>query len=161
MTLQYVARQRLKVGGRTVAPGDVVPEAATWKNVQAYVNDGSLAVALEVPEGAVENAELKAQVHDLAERVAALEALVAGAGEESGEVEVIDEPDTKDADSGGATPQIDFSGWKRAELDALATEAGIADPEKLPNIPAVIAAIQDTVDAEALAALVANREAQP
>ena len=47
MTLQYVARKHLKVAGRPVAPGEVVPEAATWKNAQAYINNGSLAVAVE------------------------------------------------------------------------------------------------------------------
>ena len=163
MALQYVARKRLKVAGRTVEPGEAVPEASTWRNVQAYVNDGSLAVALDTPAGAVENAALKTQVADLSERIVALERLVAGAGEQDGDVEVIDAsdasvlPDGKDGDcgavsdaaQGAAVGPIDPDALRRIsreELDTRAIALGIEDAPKLGSKGAVAAAINETLE---------------
>lgn len=141
MAIQYVARKRMKVEGRTVEPGEIVPEATGWKNIHAYVDGGSLAVALEVPAEAVENTELKGRVAALEARVAALEAR-------------LDEADSEEA---GAEP-VDLSDWKRDALDALAVRAGVTDPARLPNKDAVIAAIHEAVDPEALASLIATGE---
>jgi hypothetical protein len=118
MAIQYVARKPITVGDRTIQPGEVVLEAATWKNVGAYVNSGHLAVAVEVPEGAIENAELWARIAALEERdaarearVSALEKLVAGESEE-------DDLDAFfDAD--------DLRTWERDQLDELAADLGI------------------------------------
>jgi hypothetical protein len=40
----YVARRRLRVGGRDVMPGDEVPEANSWYHLSTYVHNGSLAL---------------------------------------------------------------------------------------------------------------------
>lgn len=74
MGIHYIARRRLNVGGRTIEPGEVVPGAGDWRNVKAYVDNGSLAVGMDVPAEAVDNADLKAQLAQLSARVAALEA---------------------------------------------------------------------------------------
>jgi hypothetical protein len=127
--LQYVARKPMKVEGRTIQPGEIVPEAATWKNVKAYVNDGSLAIAVEVAEGAGENAELKVEVATLAERVAALEALVAGTGEVEGEIEVTPLTDSQEGKVTGFLDADELDKMKRPDLNQLAAEMGVEDPE--------------------------------
>lgn len=150
MSLQYVARKSLKVAGRTVQPGEIVPEAATWKNVKAWVNDGSLAVAVEVPEGTVENAELKTQIADLAERLAALECLVAGVNEEDGDVEGAAKPR-----AAGEIEPIDLDALDditREKLDEHAIALGIEGAPKLGNKAAVATAINEAL---------AKRETQP
>lgn len=38
--VQYVARRPLKVGAKKFKPGDVVPEAASWTRVEAWVRSG-------------------------------------------------------------------------------------------------------------------------
>lgn len=38
--VKYVARRALKVGSRRYKPGDVVPEAASWTRVEAWVRSG-------------------------------------------------------------------------------------------------------------------------
>ncbi len=43
----YVALRRLKVGDGWREPGDPVPEAATWRNLRAYLGAGQVA---EVPD---------------------------------------------------------------------------------------------------------------
>lgn len=40
----YVARRRLRVGGRDVMPGDEVPEAGGWRHLPVYVRNGSVAL---------------------------------------------------------------------------------------------------------------------
>lgn len=42
--LTYVALKPLKVGDSTRMPGELVPEAAHWRNVTNYVNAGFLAI---------------------------------------------------------------------------------------------------------------------
>lgn len=44
MPVVYVARRRLRVGGRDVMPGDEVPEASSWRHLPVYVHNGSLAL---------------------------------------------------------------------------------------------------------------------
>lgn len=142
MGLNYVARKPLRVGGRTIQPGEVVPEAAGWKNVRAYVNDGSLAIAVAVPEGAVEDAELKAQVATLTERVAALEALVAGTGDSEGDVEVTPSSTSREDDLPGFLDAEELGKMKRSELETLAVEIGVEHPDDksvYPNIDALVA----------------------
>jgi hypothetical protein len=176
MGLQYVARKRMRVAGRTVEPGEVVPEAAIWKNVKAYVDAGHLAVAVEVPEGEVENTELKVQVAALTERVAALEALAAREADAAVDPEIVEGPDGTLGEQGGNTgtngedvaastssvEPVDLSEWKLVDLQALAARAGVADPEKFTKKADAAAAIREAVDDEALAMLVAGLdEAQP
>lgn len=42
--LTYVALRRLKVGSDVREPGDLVPEAAGWRNVSNYLSGGWLAL---------------------------------------------------------------------------------------------------------------------
>jgi hypothetical protein len=42
--LQYVALKPMKVEGVKVNPGDIVPQANTWRNVHNYLSSGHLAV---------------------------------------------------------------------------------------------------------------------
>jgi hypothetical protein len=123
MGIQYVARKPIKVGDRTIQPGEVVLAAATWKNVGAYVNSGHLAVALEVPEGAVQDAELKAQVAALSARVADLERLVAGEDGEEGQIEEV----AGDTLTGYFDPE-ELRSWDRAQLVELAADLEIENP---------------------------------
>lgn len=44
MSVVYVARRRLRVGGRDVMPGDDVPEASSWRHLPTYVHNGSVAL---------------------------------------------------------------------------------------------------------------------
>lgn len=172
MTVQYVARKQMRVAGRTVAPGEIVPEAATWKNVQAYIDNGSLAVALPVGLDAE-------ALTGIAARVAALEARLNGipASEGEGLTDRLvsfdanlaadtassggnDTPDdgSSAADTGGsadgengpppASPgePIDLDaleGITRAALDAQAIALGIEDAPKLANKLAVATAINE------------------
>lgn len=38
--VQYVARRPLKIGAKKFKPGDLVPEAASWTRVEAWVRSG-------------------------------------------------------------------------------------------------------------------------
>lgn len=38
----YVARKTLKLNGRTIKPGTVVPEASSWPRVESWVRSGYL-----------------------------------------------------------------------------------------------------------------------
>ena len=42
--LSYIALKQLKVGAGYRMPGDLVPEAASWRNVHNYLSSGYLAV---------------------------------------------------------------------------------------------------------------------
>jgi hypothetical protein len=55
--MTYVALRPLRVGGRTRQKGELVPEAATWHNIDAYVRGGRIA---PVPVTAVNAEELEA-----------------------------------------------------------------------------------------------------
>lgn len=50
------------------------------------------------------------------------------------------EPDEPSAEDGGVPEEL--RGLKREQLNDVAREAGVEDPEKLPNIAAVIEAIR-------------------
>lgn len=151
MGIHYIARKHLKVAGRTVAPGEIVPEAATWRNVNTYVDNGSLAVGLDVPAEAVENAELKARVAALEARVALLEGLVSGTGDVLGEVEAIAAQDGVPPDPAvgdelvpGHLDADELGKWTRDQLNAVAADLGIEQPDDkaaFPNKDALIAAI--------------------
>lgn len=121
MGFHYVARRPLKVSGRMVQPGEIVPEAETWRDIQTYVDNGSLAVAVEVPKGAIENAALREQVADLRDRVAALERLVAGEDGEDPDIQFLASAGIVD----GYLDADDLRTWDRARLDELAAELGI------------------------------------
>lgn len=54
----YIAQKRLRVGDGYRMPGEKVPEAAAWMNVDAYVNRGMLAV---VPDEGSESIETRSQ----------------------------------------------------------------------------------------------------
>jgi len=172
MTLQYVARKHMRVAGRTVVPGEIVPEATTWRNVQAYIDNGSLAVALPIGPDAEALAGIEA-------RVAALEARLNGvpASEGEGNTDLLngfdtnpaadtassggnDTPDvgSSAADTGNATDGEDgpppdslgepidldaLEGITRAALDAQAIALGIEDAPKLANKLAVATAINE------------------
>lgn len=43
-TLNYVALKRMQVGDEVRMPGDLVPEAGTWKNLHNYLSAGYVAV---------------------------------------------------------------------------------------------------------------------
>jgi hypothetical protein len=53
--LTYVALRRLTVGGQPREKGELVPEAATWHNIDAYIRGGRIA---PVPISAVDADEL-------------------------------------------------------------------------------------------------------
>lgn len=57
-SVTYVAQKRLKVGDGYRMPGEEVPEAAAWMNVDAYINRGMLAV---VPARGSDNIEPRTQ----------------------------------------------------------------------------------------------------
>lgn len=38
--VKYVARRPLKIGAKKFKPGDLVPEAASWTRVEAWVRSG-------------------------------------------------------------------------------------------------------------------------
>jgi hypothetical protein len=43
----HMALKPMKVNGVMVNPGDIVPEAATWRNVHNYISAGFLAVVVD------------------------------------------------------------------------------------------------------------------
>lgn len=57
--MTYVALRRMTVGGKTREPGDLVPEAATFHNLDAYLKTGRVTA---VPVDTVNEGELKAAV---------------------------------------------------------------------------------------------------
>ena len=46
---RYVAGIRMPVGGRIVQRGDPVPEAATWRNLSAWIDQGKILVVEDLP----------------------------------------------------------------------------------------------------------------
>jgi len=37
LTWEYLARRKMRVGDRVVQPGDLVPEASSWTNIDSYL----------------------------------------------------------------------------------------------------------------------------
>ena len=50
--MAYIARRRLNLGTRVAEPGDPVPEAASWRNLDAYISSGQVEF---VPDSLVED----------------------------------------------------------------------------------------------------------
>ena len=45
VTVMYVARKTLRLNGKLIRPGTLVPEASTWPRVESWVRSGYLDVA--------------------------------------------------------------------------------------------------------------------
>jgi hypothetical protein len=127
MDLHYIARRRLTVAGRTVEPGEIVPEATSWRNVKAYVDNGSLAVGVNVSDEAVANAELKAQLAFISARVAALEA------------QRVEQPDAASPIDGPALPLVSDQTTADAPLDTTVPigEPALLEPSDMPGSGAI------------------------
>lgn len=61
--MTYVALKKLKVGDGYRYPGDEIPEAKDWNNLQAYIAQGSVAVVAQGDE-AVRNAARQTRQND-------------------------------------------------------------------------------------------------
>lgn len=55
--MTYVALKALTIGGERREPGELVPEATTWKNVSAYISGGHIS---PVPKSSVDAESLRA-----------------------------------------------------------------------------------------------------
>lgn len=51
---QYVARKPIKIGAVIRQPGELVPEAAAWPNLRAYLATKQLAMVKPKPAPAIE-----------------------------------------------------------------------------------------------------------
>lgn len=128
--MRYIAQRPLKTGDRTVAAGDEIPEAAGWRNLKAYVANGSI---VATPESGVQVSRIDA----LEARIEKLESqlgddLVSGEMDPDGESEIF--TGHLDADELGR--------WTRDQLEAMAADMGIedaADKSAYPNKDTLIA----------------------
>jgi hypothetical protein len=59
MPVTYIARRQLKVGDSYRQPGDPIPEAATWPNLRAYLEEGHVE-AVDVETAATSPASVSA-----------------------------------------------------------------------------------------------------
>jgi len=51
---RYVAGIRMPVGDRIVQRGDPVPEAATWRNLSAWVDTGKILIVEDLPSSSAD-----------------------------------------------------------------------------------------------------------
>lgn len=135
-TYRYIAQRPLKVGDRTVAAGEEIPEAAEWRNLKAYVANGSIVVT---PESGTQVSRIDA----LEARIAELETQL-GVGPAASEAET-HEDGSGTGDEELVTGYLDageLGKWTREQLEAVGAEMGIADAADraaYPNKDALIA----------------------
>lgn len=139
-TYRYIAQRPLQVGDRTVGVGEEIPEAAEWRNLKAYVANGSISVT---PESGTQ-----------VSRIDALEARIAELESQLGVVPGT-EAAPSDADDGTGAGHDDdmvtgyldageLGKWTREQLEAVGAEMGVtdaADRSVFPNKDALIATL--------------------
>ena len=103
--MTYIALKPLRVGGKRRNPGELVPEAADWPRVSAWVDQGRITT---VPKKMVDKDELAAAEKAYADRIADKQAQ-----EQS-------EPEPEAAEESKSTTEM-----SRDELKQLADEQGI------------------------------------
>jgi hypothetical protein len=112
---RYVAGIRMPVGDRIVQRGDPVPEAATWRNLSAWVSAGKIVLVEDLP-----------------------------AWVSAGKIVLVDSPPSSPANmappsSGGGlraaliATAADSSSYTARALVALAEAEGVDMPEKMPR----------------------------
>ena len=140
--MTYVALKPLRIGGQRREPGELVPEAATWPRVSAWVDTGRITV---VAKSAVDPDALKAAEDAFAERVRIKQEADKSAEGETQEVEkTADDSEQQEApveDEGGDHDVETFAsgnGWyeipgvdkKMRRDEAIAHLAALEDDEE-------------------------------
>lgn len=122
--MTYVALKPLRVGGERRAPGELVPEAASWRRTSAWVDQGKITA---VPKSMIDADELAKAEKAWQERVEQKrQAEETSSGDESTGDEVGEPaPDEQGVVEPSPEDQPELAQLDRAALRQLAEERGI------------------------------------